>query len=178
MAVVADSLQCLFLLSFTSYFSLRWGKEFVLYCNVYEAQRGTPDFKWWRWSNGGKIKPPKIPRASYKTKKNPWTKNYPPSPAPPQKKNPKENLRALRISRNDCTLFALPQRALPRIFRIFWLPPPPGVRGTFLTLAQSSVVPFRFLGRPLPRSYYFSWKLRGSRVNTTRQGKKTKASCI
>ena len=37
---------------------------------------GTPDFKWWGWSNGGKkSKPKKIHRASNKSPKNPWTKS-------------------------------------------------------------------------------------------------------
>ena len=43
---------------------------------------------------GQKLKPPKIPRASKKTQKNPWTKQHPP-------KNPMPNFRDLKMSRKD-----------------------------------------------------------------------------
>ena len=44
--------------------------------SVYSKPRGgTRDFKWWGLSNGAKSQDPKkIPRASSKTQKNPWTK--------------------------------------------------------------------------------------------------------
>ena len=44
---------------------------------------------------GANIKPQKIPRASNKTQKNPWTKYHEPP------KNPMPNVRALKFFRKD-----------------------------------------------------------------------------
>ena len=69
----------------------------------------TPDLKWREWLNRGKIKtPPKKSHAEFLSLKN------------------------FQKALNDtsrCTLFAelrsQDTRALPRIFRLFWIPPPP-----------------------------------------------------
>ena len=68
--------------------------------------------------------------AKIKTQKNTETKNYPPPPPPTKKENPMPNFRSLKVYRKqnkfDCTLFAelrdRDTRALPRIFRLFWIP--------------------------------------------------------
>ena len=51
-----------------------WAALFCLlgiFPRVRERGRGTPDFKWQEWSNGGKNQTKKIPRASNKPPQNP-----------------------------------------------------------------------------------------------------------
>ena len=81
-------------------------------------REGIPNFKWRGRSNAGKNKNPK----KFLNQKSP--------PLPHQKKNPMPNCRALKVYRKqnkfDCTLFAelreRDTRALPRNFRLFWIP--------------------------------------------------------
>ena len=84
-------------------------------------REGIPNFKWQGWSNGGKNKNPK----KYLNEKLP-----PPPPPPTKKENPMPNFRSLKVYRKqnkfDCTSFAelrdRDTRALPRNFRLFWIP--------------------------------------------------------
>ena len=83
-------------------------------------REGIPNFKWQGWSNGGKNKNPK----KYLNQK------LPPPPPPTKKENPMPNFRSLKVYRKQnkfvCTLFAelrdRDTRALPRNFRLFWIP--------------------------------------------------------
>ena len=88
---------------------------------------GTLYFKWWEWSNGAKYQnPQKVPRASNKTLKNPWTKNYSPKKSHskflslknPQKGKPVWLYRYFTLIAEQ---HGGDMRALSRIFRLFWM---------------------------------------------------------